>query len=160
MKNWAALSIRGKTKGQRIGKAQNAGFTLSEVVLSLLITGLGLGATLSLYVNAAMRTEWSAYALSAQMMAVRGLEQCRAAKYDPRGSPPTDNLQSTNFPVVYDVLDAATANGAITYGTNFTTISTIFTNPPLKMVKVDCVWRFPLKGLYTNSVCTYRAANQ
>lgn len=140
--------------------ARNAAFTLPEVVISLLITAIGLGATLSLYVNAAMRTEWSAYALSAQMMAVRGLEQCRAAKYDPRGTPPTDNLQSTNFPLVFDVLDAATANGAITYGTNFTTISTIFTNPPLKMVKVDCVWRFPLKGLYTNSVCTYRAANQ
>lgn len=126
----------------------------------MLVIAVGLAATLSLYVNSARRTEWSASSLSAQMMAVRGMEQCRAAKYDPRGSPPTDNLQSSNFPVVFDVLDVGTVNGAITYGTNFTSISTIFTNPPLKMVKVDCVWRFPSSGLYTNTVFTYRAANQ
>ena len=131
-----------------------------EVVISLAVISVSLGAILYLYVQSAVRAEFSAYSLSAQMMALSGMEQCRAAKFDPRGSPPTDNLVSSNFPVRVDILDVGTINGAITYGTNTTTITTIWTNPPLKMVEVDCVWSYPRRGLFTNSVYTYRAANQ
>ena len=135
-------------------------FTLLEVVLSILILTVALSAILGLYVQSGTRAEWSAYSLSAQMMAVGGLERCRAAKYDPRGSPPTDNLVSSNFPSYFDVLDVGTVNGALTYGTNTTTITTIQTNPPIKMIRVDCSWTFPRRGNYTNTVVTYRAANQ
>jgi Tfp pilus assembly protein PilV len=131
-----------------------------EVVISLAIISLSLGAILTLYVQSAVRAEFSAYSLSAQMMALSGMEQCRAAKFDPRGSPATDNLVSSNFPVRVDILDVGTLNGAITYGTNTTTITTIANNPPLKMVQVDCVWTYPRRGRFTNSVYTYRAANQ
>jgi Tfp pilus assembly protein PilV len=131
-----------------------------EVVISLAIISMSLGAILYLYVQSAVRAEFSAYSLSAQMMALSGMEQCRAAKYDPRGSPAIDNLVSSNFPVRVDILDVGTLNGVITYGTNTTTITTIATNPPLKMVQVDCVWTYPRRGRFTNSVYTYRAANQ
>lgn len=138
----------------------SAGFSLIEAVIALLIIGVCLGGILSLYVKCGSRAEWSAYSLSAQMMALSGLEQCRAAKFDPRGSPPMDALVSTNFPPRVDVLDVGSVNGVVTYGTNLTTITTIYTNPPLKLVRVDCTWAFPMHGVFTNSVFTYRAANQ
>jgi hypothetical protein len=131
-----------------------------EVIISLMVISFSLGGILYLYVQSAVRAEWSAYSLSAQMMAISGIEQCRAAKFDPRGSPSIDNLVSSNFPVRVDILDVGTLNGAITYGTNTTTITTITINPPLKMVQVDCVWNYPRRGRFTNSVYTYRAANQ
>jgi Tfp pilus assembly protein PilV len=147
------------------GKAGNdrfcrcAAFTLAEVVVSMLIITISLAGMMGVYVQAAVRSESSAYSLSAQMMAISGLEQCRAAKYDPRGSPPTNALISANFPVRVGVLESGTGSTTM-YGTNITTILTISSNPAVSMVRVDCVWRFPGRGLFTNSVYTYRAANQ
>lgn len=140
--------------------SHRAAFTLVEVLISLLIIGLSLGSILSLYIQSAIRSDWSATSVSAQMMALSGLEQCRAAKFDPRGSPPIDDLVSTNFPIKTDILDVGSTSAVATYGTNTTTITTVSANPVLKMVRVDCVWSFPLKGLFTNSVFTYRAPNQ
>jgi prepilin-type N-terminal cleavage/methylation domain-containing protein len=145
---------------QALASRHAGGFTLIEVVISLVVISVSLGAILYLYVQSAVRAEFSAYSLSAQMMALSGIEQCRAAKFDPRGSPPVDNLVSSNFPVKVDILDVGTLNGATTYGTNTTSITTIWTNPPLKMVQVDCVWTYPRRGRFTNSIYTYRAANQ
>lgn len=139
---------------------RQAAFTLVEVVISILVVGLTLGGILGLYIQTAVRSEWSSYSVAAEMMALARLDQCRAAKFDPRGSPAVDQLVSTNFPIKVDVLDVGTSAGAITYATNRTTIRTISTNPPLKMVRVDCVWTFPRRGRFTNSVFTYRAPSQ
>jgi Tfp pilus assembly protein PilV len=144
----------------KVGLGGKSAFTLMEVVISLGILGLSLGGILTLYMRSAQRADWSGYSVSAQIMALSGLEQCRAAKYDPYGSPPTDALVSTNFPSRVDVLDPGTANGTTSYGTNTTTILTISTNPALKLVRVDCTWTYPGRGVFTNSVFTYRAANQ
>src|SRR5438445_8171464 len=130
------------------------GFTLAEVLISFLVVGVSLGGLMGVYLQSALRSDWSATALSAQMMAVTGLEQCRAAKYDPRGSPPVDELVSTNFPVKVDILDLGTSNGVLTYGTNTTTISIVSTNPLIKMIRVDCVWKHSRRGRFTNSVMT------
>jgi len=136
-----------------------AAFTLVEVVVSLLIVGIMLSGLVSLYTQSAVRAEWSAYSLAGQMMALRGLEQTRAAKWDPRASAPVDELVSTNFPLVVDVLDLGP--GGITYATNVTTIQTISTTPPLKAIQVSCTWSFPWRSrLFTNSAFTYRAPDQ
>ena len=136
------------------------GFSLAEVLVSLLLVGISLAGILTVYIRSAVCSDWSAHSVSAQMAALSGLEQCRAAKYDPRGTPPTDQLVSTNFPKKIYVLDVGTSVGTITYSTNTTTITTLSTNPPLKMVRVDCTWLYPSKGLFTNTVMTYRAAAQ
>lgn len=136
------------------------GFTLAEVLISLVIVGISLGGILTVYIKSAVGSDWSAHSVSAQMTALSGLEQCRAAKYDPRGTPPTDLLVSSNFPPKVYVLDVGTSVGPTTYSTNTTTIALISINPPLKMVRVDCTWFYPRKGLFTNTVVTYRAANQ
>ena len=137
-----------------------AAFTLLEVVVSMTIVTIALVGILQLYTQSAFNSDWSSQSLAAQMMALSGLEQCRAAKFDPRGSPPTDQLVSSNFPVKVDILDTSSTSAAMTYGTNTTTILTISTNPMIKMIKVDCTWSFPRKGVFTNSVYTYRAPNQ
>ena len=100
-----------------------------------------------------------AQSLAAQMMALSGLEQCRAAKFDPRGSS-VDQLVSSNFPPRVDILDVGTTASILTYGTNTTTIRTISNDPLIKMIRVDCTWYYPRRGRFTNSVFTYRAPNQ
>ncbi len=135
-------------------------FTLVEVVVSMMLVGVSMGGILSMYAQSALRTECSAHMLAAQMMAVGGLEQVRAAKFDPRGAPPVDQLYSTNFPQRVDVLDVGYASTVTTWATNTTTIIMASTNPIVKMVRVDCTWSFPNKGVITNTVYTYRAPNQ
>jgi Tfp pilus assembly protein PilV len=135
--------------------------TLVEVVVSLMIVAVSMGGIIGMYAQSAVRSEYSAQSLAAQMMAVAGLEQVRAAKFDPQGSPAVDQLLSTNFPQKVDVLDVGYSSAVATYGTNTTTISTICTNPIVKMVRVDCTWQFPGRsGVITNSIFTYRAPNQ
>src|SRR4051812_36024374 len=106
-------------------RRSDCGFTLVEIVVSLLILGLSVGGMLAVYVQAAVRSDWSAHAYSAQLMAVSGVEQCRGAKYDPRGSPPTDELVSSNFPSRVDILDVGGSTNVLAYGTNTTTISIV-----------------------------------
>ena len=129
-------------------------------MIALLMIGISLGGILNVYIQTGRRSDWSAHSVSAQMSAMSGLEQVRAAKYDPRGTPAVDQLVSSNFPSKVYVLDVGTSTGPVTYATNTTTIVTISTNVPLKMVRVDCTWFYPRKGMFTNSVYTYRAANQ
>ena len=153
--NWSvSVSASDRTRGRL------RGYTLAEVMIALGILGISLGGILTVYIQSAVRSDWSAHSVSAQMAALSSLEQCRAAKFDPRGSPPTDELVSSNFPQRVYVLDVGTSVGPSTYSTNTTTILTVSTNPPLKLVRVDCIWSYPRKGLFTNSASTYRAANQ
>ena len=148
-----------KAREFRSSPCQCSAFTIAEVVVAIFLISLGLTGILSLYVQAAFRSDWSAQSLSAQMMAVSGLEQCRAAKFDPRGSS-VDQLVSSNFPPRVDILDVGTTASILTYGTNTTTIRTISNDPLIKMIRVDCTWYYPRRGLFTNSVFTYRAPNQ
>src|SRR4029077_12300442 len=122
----------------RMVAGRRRGFTLIEVVIAMLIISVSLAGLMGVYVQTAVRTEWSSYNLSAQMMAVSGMERCRAAKFDPRGATPVDLLWTTNFPQRVDVLDVGTSGGIVPYGTNTTTITQIASNPPLKMIRVDC----------------------
>jgi len=135
-------------------------FTLAEVLIAIMIFGLSLGGILNVYMQSAVRSDWSSLSVAAQFKALSGLETCRAAKFDPQGAPPIDQLVSSNFPVKVYVLDATGAPGVQTYGTNTTTILTLSTNPSLKMVRVDCTWAYRRGGLFTNTAITYRAADQ
>jgi prepilin-type N-terminal cleavage/methylation domain-containing protein len=136
-------------------------FTLVEVVVSIMVVGIMLGGLISMYTQSAVRADWSACSLAGQMMALRGLEQTRAARWDPRASSPVDELLATNFPTVVDVLDLGPAGGAIAYATNTTTIQTLSTTPPLKAIRVQCTWYFPWRRtVFTNTIFTYRAPDQ
>lgn len=150
--------------GRSNGSSRRGGrkaFTLVEVIVSIMVVGIMLAGLVSLYTQSAVRADWSAHSLAGQMMALRGLEQTRAARWDPRAAAPVDELVATNFPPVVDVLDLGPSGGGVTYGTNVTTIQTLSTTPPLKAVRVECTWFFPWRNkLYTNTIFTYRAPDQ
>lgn len=136
------------------------GFTLMEVVISTSLGALTIGATIYGYVMSTRRAEWSGYSLAAHSLAMQGVEQARASKWDTLGNPPVDQLVSSNFPVRVNILDIPISGTNIVYATNFTTIATVQANPPLKLIRVDTVWRFMSKGPFTNTVVTYRAPDQ
>lgn len=132
--------------------------TLVEVVIALGIAGLTAVCLISAYVFCVVRAEQSALSYAANARALQRLEETRAAKWDMAGYSVIDEM--TNFANQVVTLDLAGAGAGISYATNITRISTISTNPPLRMVQVDCVWRFGGGRLLTNSVATFRAIDQ
>jgi len=145
------------TANHSLGKpSRSSGFVLAEVVISsglaaVLITGLVFG-----YLQTAAQAEWSAYSLAAQSLAQERVEQGRASAWNPFAVPPIDELVSSNFPVQMKILDMPSSGTNVVRAVSFTTIATISTNPPLRMIKVDCIWSFMDRGMFTNSVVTYR----
>jgi prepilin-type N-terminal cleavage/methylation domain-containing protein len=143
-----------------VAPISTAGFTLTEVVISLLVSAIATAGILSGYVFTARSAEWSAHSLAANSLAIQRMEQTRAAKWDLQASPQVDNMQQTNFPPQVEVLDVPISGTNFVYATNFTTISNVSTNPPLRMVRVDCVWSFVNGRIFTNSITTYRSPDQ
>jgi type II secretory pathway pseudopilin PulG len=133
-------------------------FTLAELAVAMALTGMMVAAIVSGFLQAANQAEWSAYSFAAQAQALRSLEQVRAAPWDPMGS--VDQVQTANFPPVVDILDVPASRNNIVWATNTTTITLITNRPPLKLVAVETTWRFMKRGLYTNSVRTYRTTDQ
>lgn len=139
--------------------AQRA-FTLVEVVIASAIAAVSVGTTLYGYVIAMERAEWSAYSLAAQSLATQRLEQCRACKWDPLAFPPEDELTVANFPTEVAILDIPISGTNVVYATNYTKILNVSGTPPLRMIRVDCVWNFLGRRNYTNSIATYRSPDQ
>jgi hypothetical protein len=137
------------------------GFTVVEQVMSIALGLIMIGGIVSGFIQTTRQAEWSAYSLAAQSMANQCLEQSRAAKWDLQAYPQVDELVSTNFPTQVLILDIPATQRNIVYATNIISITDILTNQPsLKMVRVDCIWPFPNRGLFTNSVFSYRAPDQ
>jgi hypothetical protein len=103
------------------------------------------------------QAEFSALSLAANSLALQRLEQTRAANWDPMNNSNIDFVVSSNFPADVELLDVPMNQTNQWFATNFTTIQLISSNPPLKVVRVDCVWRFANRGLFTNTLVTYRA---
>ncbi|HVY69360.1 MAG TPA: prepilin-type N-terminal cleavage/methylation domain-containing protein [Verrucomicrobiae bacterium] len=144
-------------------RARHRGFTLAEVTISVAIASLSLGGIIYGYVLSAKRAEWSAYSLAAQSLAMMRVEQVLSSKWDPASSAANaDMMVNATFPAQVNILDIPVSGTNYTYATNFTTITTLSTSPPLKMIQVDCVWKFSARNstvtnLFTNTVVTYRA---
>jgi len=160
--------MRVKTSSQWSTEAPNRvrvrsqrAFTLAEVVIAMAITVMSLGGVITGYIIATRQAEWSACSLAAQSLATQRLEQTRAAKWDPRASPPVDEVITNNFPIVpTNILDMPVSGTNIAYATNFTTISDVTNGGyPLKLIRVDCVWSFR-EHAFTNTIATYRAPDQ
>jgi type II secretory pathway pseudopilin PulG len=147
----------------RTPAARESGFTLAEVVISTAIILLTLGGVIYGYVKTTARAEWSAYSLAAQSLAMQGIEQTRAAKWDPQAWPPIDELGATNF-IQVEQLDVP-KKGPPVLATNFVSVTLVSLDPPLKELRADCVWVLRSGpgqriGPFTNTVITLRAADQ
>ncbi|NBV25401.1 MAG: hypothetical protein EBS05_26240 [Proteobacteria bacterium] len=132
-------------------------FTLAEVCVAMAVATMTVAGIIQGYTQAAKRAEWSAYSLAAQACAVQRLEQTRACRWDTETG--VDQLVATNFPSQTVLLDLPVIGTNAFYGTNVTTITVISASQPqLRMIRVDCTWKFPTTGrVFTNTVATYRS---
>ena len=139
---------------------KRAGFTMVEMITAMAIAGITVAGVTSGFMQVFMQGQSSAYSLSGHSQAMRGLEQARAAKWDPMANPAKDDLGSdTNWPPDVQILDLPQQGNNITYATNRVSVRTISTRPPLRQIKVECTWTF-MKRVFTNSIVTYRAPDQ
>lgn len=134
--------------------------TLVEVVAALAITGLAVGGVVSGYTYCTMASERAAITLAANARAMERLEETRSARWDTATWPVVDEVVSTNFPSKVVTLDLSGSGAITTTATINTTISQISVTPPLKLVRVDCIWNFRGKEFITNTITTFRAPDQ
>jgi type II secretory pathway pseudopilin PulG len=134
--------------------------TLVEVLVALAISGLAVAGIVSGYVFANTSAEKSGLSLAATEQASQWMEQMRSAQWDTSIWPPIDQLVASNFPAQMVTLETAGSGTNLVYATNYAQISTISTNPPLRRIRVDCVWSFRGSQLFTNTIETCRAPNQ
>lgn len=141
---------------------QTGGFTLAEVVVAIAVAMLSFGEVIFGYVLTADRAQWSAYSLAAQSLALQGVEQARAAKWDPKAWPAVDELGVTNYTQV-ELLDVPISGQPI-QATNYISVTVVSQDPPLRQLRADCVWRLlngqRSRGPFTNTVVTLRTADQ
>jgi prepilin-type N-terminal cleavage/methylation domain-containing protein len=159
-----------------------AGFTLVEIVVSLLVFSLVSVGIIYGYVQSNRMAQWSAISLAAQSFASQGVEQARAANWNPRGYPPStgpgsfDELPvptTTNYtnyimggatnPGILDVPGRGTPTSSdfAFFVTNYITVTNLSSNPYLRQIRADAVWRFYVTGtVYTNTAILIRAADQ
>jgi prepilin-type N-terminal cleavage/methylation domain-containing protein len=145
---------------EKRGKQGRRGMTLVEVLVALFVSGLAVAGIVSGYMFANTSAEKFGLSLAATSQASQYLERMRSAKWDVSVYPPIDQLVATNFPTTVVTLEAPAQGTNIVYATNFASISTISTNPPLRRLRVDSVWRFRGIQLLTNTVETCRAPDQ
>ena len=151
------------TSGRAAHQPQRtAGFTLAEVVVAIAVATLAFGGVIYGYVLTADRAQWSAYSLAAHSLAMQGVEQARAAKWDPKAWPAVDELGVTNYTEV-DTLDVPVSGQPI-QATNYISVTTVSLDPPLRQLRADCVWSLlngqRSRGPFTNTVVTLRTADQ
>ena len=136
------------------------GITLSEVVISIAVSALSVAAVVSSSVLSARSADWISHSTAADACAGARMEQTRAAKWDTAATPVIDDLIPANFPDQVMPLYVPVVGGAMLYGTNRVMITHVSDNPPLRLVQVDCVWSYPHRGPFTNSVVMYRSPDQ
>ena len=139
-------------------KTRNSAFTLVEVAVSMVIAGNAVGGIISGYLQAAKRAEWSAYSLAAHSLVIQRLEQARAAQWDPMVNiDELIKLQGT----LTAILDIPQSGTNTVVGTVTTTITDVTNQAPqLRMITAQCVWQFQDRGIFTNTITSYRAPVQ
>ena len=133
---------------------------MEEVVVSMAISAISITGISSGYIMSAQRAEWAGCSQAANSMALQRIEQVRAAQWDTLAYPAVDEVTSANFPVVVQPLDLPTSGTNVVYGTNVLTITTVSVDPPIKLVRSECTWRFMDRGVFTNTITIYRTPDQ
>jgi prepilin-type N-terminal cleavage/methylation domain-containing protein len=159
------------------------GFTLVEVLVSILILALVLAGICFGYAQANRIAIWCSMSQAAQSFAMQGMEQARAALWNPWDQytntgygtedelPPSANAVFTQ----QDFMDipmkglpyTSTSTNATYLQTNYVYITAISNCSlgkfycPLRQITSTVIWRFPFTGQsWTNTVVTLRASDQ
>jgi prepilin-type N-terminal cleavage/methylation domain-containing protein len=137
-----------------------AGMTLVEVVVALAITGLTVGGIVTGYIYCTTSAVKAELAQAANARALERIEEARSARWDTSSWPVVDQLVATNFPDEVVSLDTPGSGSGGTSATIETTISQISLTPPIRRIRVDCIWQFRGVELITNTIETIRAPDQ
>lgn len=124
------------------------------------ITGLAVGGIVNGYNFCTNSAQQAALRLAANARAIERIEEVRSAIWDTAQYPVVDQLVATNFPSKVVTLDLSGSGGVITPATIQTEISQISVNPPLKRIRVDCIWQVMGEQWVTNTIETFRAPGQ
>jgi len=144
----------------RLRSRNQSGMTLAEVVIAMAISGVAVAGIIGGYVYCTTSAEKSGLYLAAHARALERIEETRSAKWDTASWPPVDQLVVSNFPSKVVTLDLSGSGvGAVT-GTLNTDITLISANPPLKRIRVDCIWTFRQGETITTTIETCRAPDQ
>jgi prepilin-type N-terminal cleavage/methylation domain-containing protein len=136
-----------------------AGMTLAEVMIALAITGITIAGTVKGYIYCNTANAKDALYMAANGVALQRLEETRAATWDTSSFPIVDQLTNTFFPDKTVPLDKSSAGDSVVMATVKTDIKDISINPPLRRVRVDCIWLFRGQEVVTNSIETCRVPN-
>jgi len=134
--------------------------TLVEVVVALAITGLTVGGIVAGYIYCTTSAVKAELVQAASARALERIEQARSAQWDTAGSTNVDQLVATNFPNEVVSLDTPGPGSGGTSATIVTTISQFSATPPLRTIRVDCIWQFRGAEWITNTIETIRAPDQ
>jgi len=137
-----------------------AGMTLVEVVIALAIAGLTLGGIVAGYICCTTAAVKAELFQAAGARAMERIEEARSAQWDTAIWPVVDQLVATNFPNEVVSLDMPGSDSGGTTATIETTISQISLTPPIRRIRVDCIWQFRGTEWITNTIETIRAPDQ
>ena len=134
--------------------------TLVEVIVALAITTLIVEGIVAGYIYCTTSAGKAELAQAANARAMERIEEARSARWDTSSWPTVDQLVATNFPDEVVSLDMPGSGSGGTSATIQTTISQISLTPPIRKVRVDCIWQFRGVQLITNTIETIRAPDQ
>lgn len=134
--------------------------TLVEVVVALAITGLTVGGLVEGYIFCTTASVKDSLYMAANGRAVERIEEARSARWDTSIYPAVDQLVATNFPDKVVTLQTTGAGVETIAATIKTEISDISLTPPVRRIRVDCIWLFKGVEPVTNSIETCRAPDQ
>lgn len=137
-----------------------AGLTLVEVIVALGITMLTVGAVVEGYIFCTTASAKDSLNMAATGRVMQRIEEVRSARWDTSSFPPVDQLVATNFPDKNISLELNGEGVETVPATVKTFITDISTTPPLRRVRVDCIWLFKGSEPVTNSIETCRAPDQ
>jgi type II secretory pathway pseudopilin PulG len=137
-----------------------AGMTLVEVVVALAITVMMVAAIVNGYFFCTTSTVKDSFYMAANARAMERLEETRSAIWAPYRGDPEDDLVATNFPDKVVTLGLSGSDSETMSATLKTEISEISLSPPVRRIRVDCIWQFKGVELITNTIETIRAPDQ
>jgi hypothetical protein len=129
-------------------------------VVALAIAGLTISGIVRGYIFCMNSSAKDALEMAANAKAMERIEQTRSAQWDTSIYPPVDQLVATNFPDLTIVLDRSASGSNTLSATIKTYISQISLTPPVRRIRVDCIWQFKGVELVTNTIETCRAPDQ
>jgi hypothetical protein len=133
---------------------------LIEVVVALAIGGLMVAGIVKGYIFCTTSTVKDSLYMAANARAMERIEETRSAIWAPYRADPVDELVATNFPDKSVTLDLSGSGSQTTSATLKTEISQISLSPPVRKIRVDCIWQFRGVELVTNTIETIRAPDQ